>query len=467
MRTIFITSFHPHISRNILATSAFRILRARVDLCIVVVVPHYKAEYFKEKFGGGNVIIEGIKPHQASATSRGLFLKRLAVLFFDTDTARARKRYEYFCEGRYGYYLVSRMTGFLARSGMVRRVLRSADYFFSPKGFFAHLYDRYQPDIIFSTDLQNENDTSIMQDARKRGVPTIGMIRSWDNPTQRAIRIFPDTMVVGSDTLKEEVIRYCRFPASRITVIGNPHYDRYLAGPSVGREEFFAQFGLDPSRRTILYAPVGDHLLRHNDVDEHVMDILTRTGEQVLVRFPPDEAVRLLNFIKPPQMGYDRPGRAFRQATFPDREITPEDDRRLIDSLFYCAMAITGPTSIPLDAALIGKPSIIVNFYPTPRGFCGAIYSYWCSHIKKLITTGGVRYVQSPEELLEAMEDYFRDPSLDENGREKIRALWFSHADGRAGERLARELLSLLGLEDASPHTPTGARGLASGSLSF
>lgn len=447
MKTIFITSFHPHISRNILATSAFRILKARQDLRIVVVVPDYKASYFKEKFGGGNIVIEGVKPYQASATLRGLLLKKLAVLFFYTDTAGARKRYEYWCEGKYIYYLVSRIAGFWGRWAGVRRVVRVLDYRFSPKGFFARLCDQYRPDLVFSTDVQNENDVSLMQDARERGIAVVGMIRSWDNPTQRAVRMFPDIMLVGSDTVQEEVTRFCEYPPDRIKVIGNPHYDRYRAGPSMTREKFFSQFGLDPSRRTILYAPVGDHLLKHNDVDEYVMNILAQTGEQVLVRFPPDEGVRLVNFVKPRQMGYDRPGMAFAQSSFTDREITLEDDQRLIDSLFYCVMAITGPTSIPLDAALVGTPSVLVNFYPTPRGFCGAILGFWCSHIKKLISVGGVRYARSQEELLAAIADYFRDPALDAPGRERIRSLWFSHADGRAGERLAQELLSRIGLE--------------------
>lgn len=446
MKTIFITSFHPHISRNILATNAFRILAARADIRVIVAAPDYKGEYFKKNFGGGNVMIEGVKPYRASVTRRGLFLKKLAVLFFDTDTARARKRYEYSCEGKYGYYLMSRIAGFLAYTSAVRRAIRYLDYRYSPRGFFAHLYLRYRPDLVFSTDVQNENDTSMMQDARDRGIATVGMIRSWDNPTQRAIRIFPDLLFVGSNTLKEEVIRYCGYPADRIRVVGNPHYDRYGAGPSVTREKFFSQFGLDPSRRTILYAPIGDHLLKHNDVDEYIMNILAATGEQVLVRFPPDEAVRLVNFVQPPQMGYDRPGMSFAPSSFSDREITPEDDQRLIDALFYCALAITGPTSIPLDAALMGKPSVIINFYPTPRAFCGRILGNECSHIKKLISTGGVRCVRSREELLTAIEDYFRDPSRDEAGREKMRSLWFSHADGHAGERLASELLSLLGL---------------------
>ena len=65
MRTLFITSFHAHISRNILATPVLSILKSRQDLRLVILVPDYKVSYFEENFGppasGGNVLIEGFK----------------------------------------------------------------------------------------------------------------------------------------------------------------------------------------------------------------------------------------------------------------------------------------------------------------------------------------------------------------------------------------------------------------------
>lgn len=446
VKTLFITSFHPHISRNILSTDVLVRLRRESGLRIVIIVPEYKADYFRKTFGSETALVEGVVPHRASATPRGLFFKKLGVRFFSTDTARARNAYEYRCEGKYGYYFLGVASAFLGRSRMLRRALRALDQRFCPKNFFAPLFDKYHPDLIFSTDVQNENDVSLMQDARVRGLRTLGMIRSWDNPTQRTVRFFPDRLLVGSDTLKNEVIRHLFYPADRITVTGNPHYDRYLKGPSTTREAFFAKFGLDTSKKTILYAPVGDHLLRVNDVDEHVMNILADMREQVIVRFPPDEGVRVLDFKKPPWMAYDRPGVAFTNTLFSDREISPDDDQRLIDSLYHCDLAVTGPTSIPLDAALVGKPSIIVHFYPTPRNFCGSIFNYWFSHIKKLVATGGVRYATSKERLLADIRAYLGNPSLDREKRDFVKSLWFSHADGRASERVWNEILFELGV---------------------
>jgi len=270
------------------------------------------------------------------------------------------------------------------------------------------------------------------------------MVRSWDNPTQRIIRVLPDKLLVGSKTLKEEVVRLYHYPEKKIAITGNPHYDRYLNGPSVSKEQFFTQFGFNPERRMILYAPLGDYLVRDNDVDQYIMEILGKLDAQILIRFPPDESVRLNNFVKPANMAYDQPGVAFKQNQYGDREISLTDDQRLIDELYYCDLAITGPTSICLDAALLDKPVIAVHFYPSARTFCQSVFNYWYSHIEKLLATGGVHYARSEEDFLKAIEEYLKNPKKDKEGRAKIRSLWFSHADGRASERLAKEILSFL-----------------------
>ena len=139
-----------------------------------------------------------------------------------------------------------------------------------------------------------------------------------------------------------------------------------------------------------------------------------------------------------------RPGQIFRNAQFTDREIRKEDDDSLIDQIFYSDLVITGPTSISLDAALRDKPVIVVDFYPTPRNFFDTAYQYQCNHIQKLIATGGVYHATSEEGFLEAISHYLKDPRQDSEGRTAIRSLWFSHADGNAGKRVAVEIIRFI-----------------------
>lgn len=447
MRTIFITSFHPHISRNVLATSAFSLLKARGDVKIVLVVPAYKTQYFSERFGGVNVAVEGVQLYRASRTTRGLFFKKLAIFLFDSESARNRKRYDYYLQRKMFRYVASLALGVIGRSASVRGIARALDLWLSPKGFFDPLLDRHRPDAVFSTDVQNENDVSLMQDARRRGIPVIAMVRSWDNLTLRFLRIFPDRLIVGSQALARELGEYHGYPAERIAVTGNPHTDRYTKNPGMARVMFFDFFGLDPAKKLILYAPVSDALIRVNDMDQYIMEILGRLDANILVRFPPEKGVRLENFTKPDHMSYDVPGQAFGRGEVGDREIRPEDDENLANELFYADIVVTGPTSIALDAMLFDKPAIMADIYPTPRHFFEGVWRYRDDHIRKLVATGGVIYADTKEKLLDAIERALANPAREDakKGRAAARALWFSHADGRAGERVARKLISFLG----------------------
>ncbi len=446
-KTIFITSFHPHISRNILQTRAFEILQQTSNLRIVLIVPEYKRDYFQQEFGKDNVLVEGVVPYQASKTFRGLFFKRMGIFLFNTKTATLRKRYQHYHNRKHLQFVFSLVMGCAGRLFWFRRIMRWLDMSLSPKGFFKKIFNEYKPHLVFSTDIQNENDISVMQAARIRGVPIIGMLRSWDNVTQRIIRVLPDKLFVGSQALFDEVVELYRYPREKTVITGNPHYDIYRKGPTSSKENFFKEWGFDPYKKTILYAPVGNILININDIDQHVMEVLGTVDANILVRFPPDEDIRFINFQKPARMKFDRPGVVFKSGEFGDREIRKSDDERLVNSIFWSDLVITGPTSICLDAAFFDKPVIAVNFYPKPRNFYDSVWSYKCNHIQKLLATGGVKYTESKEEFLGAIQAYFKDPKQDAAGRAMIRSLWFSHADGKAGDHIANVILQCIRLK--------------------
>ncbi len=446
MKTVVITSFHPHISRNILSTEAFRILVQNPKLRIVLAVPDYKVDFFTKEYATNERIsVFGIEPYQASRTLRGRFFKRLGVFLFDTQTARNRKKYEYYFHGKYIIYYFSRLLGIIGHSFIFRRLVRFLDLWCAPKTSASRMLSEIKPDMLFSTDLQNENDVSIMHAARKGKIPILGMLRSWDNPTQRILRVLPEKMIVGSNVLEEEVRLLYRYPPAQIVITGNPHYDRYLKGPTMSKDKFLKSLNLPLDKKLILYAPVSDALIYHNDIDEYVLSLLGDVDASVLVRFPPEKPVRLSGDFKQPQnMVYDRPGVSFNARRVGDREIRREDDSRLIDSLYHADVVVTGPTSITIDAALIDRPVIAVHFYPTPREFFRSVYRYEDNQIVKVRETGGIHVSVTKEDFLKTLASYLENPRRDAKGREKIRSMWFSHADGSAGRRVADAVLDFL-----------------------
>src|SRR3989344_3584629 len=75
MKTLIITSFHPLISRNIIATPVIRLLRSYFR--IVIAVPNFKVSYFEKAFKDDEVIIEGIEIGATVRVKRVGMLKRL------------------------------------------------------------------------------------------------------------------------------------------------------------------------------------------------------------------------------------------------------------------------------------------------------------------------------------------------------------------------------------------------------
>src|SRR3989338_9112315 len=349
MKTIFITSFHHHISRNILLSDFFVMLKNDKDMHVVVIVPKHKLNYFKENFESENVFIEGVELYQASRTFMGLLFKRLSRTFFDTGTTRGKRRYKFYWDRKFFYFAGSSFVSFFGRSFLAQRFVRWLDFNFSPFGFFADLIGKYSPSLVFSTDIHNENDVALMQDARRAGIKIIGMWRSWDNPTQQMLRVFPDMIICVSGELKKESIILHNYPEKKIVVTGHPHYDRYLKAPLSSKEEFFKKLNLDFTKPFILFAPGGDKIIHVNDTDPYILEILENLEYQILVRYPPGEDIKSLDRRKwGKRIVFDKPG--YRFSGRPDFEITKKDDENLINQIYYSSLVITGPTSIPLDS---------------------------------------------------------------------------------------------------------------------
>lgn len=443
MKTIFITSFHHHISRNILLSSFFDKLKKQSNLRVVLIVPNRKINYFNKNFSGSNVLVEGVEIYQASRTFWGLFFKRLSRTFFDTGTTRGKRRYKYYWDKKLFYFLGSGFVSFFGRSFSMQRLVRWLDQKMSLRGVFSKLIKKYNPSLVFSTDIHNENDVSLMHDARFSGIKIIGMWRSWDNPTQQMLRVFPDVLVCGSEELKKESIELHDYPKENIVVTGHPHHDRYIQAPLSSRKDFFKKFPLDPRKPFILFAPGGDKIIRYNDSDLYILEILEKLGHQIIVRYPPGEDIKLIDEKKwSNSIIFDRPG--FRFSGRPDFEIPKIDDENLVDQIYYSSLVITGPTSIPLDAAFMDKPVIVADIYPNERNKYEKGWGYLLDHINKLLGTGGVWYVKSRDDFVKAVDGYLKNPDLHKGGRERIRKIWFTHADGEASTRLLNVILSAI-----------------------
>lgn len=444
MKTIFLSAFHPYTSRNILSTDALAELAKQRDLWIVVFVHANKKEYITKLFGAPHVIIEGIDLSAPSRRFPTLIMKRLARYCLNSNSVRIQRYMKWKLERKYGYLLLSPLAAIISSSRFLRRAMRAIDYYVAEKDRYASFFHTYHPDTVVITDMLNERDIELAQNAYHFGVPIMGLIRSWDNLTLHGfMRILPDTLLVASEETKRqaEVLDDC--PPESVKIVGIAHYDKYVRGASVSRHDFLEKMKLRGQGSIVLYAPIGDFYIENNTTDSHVVSLLGSLHAEVIVRFSPTIPVKDMEHAAAyPNMVFDKPGVNFRGKDIGDQELSNEDDSRLLNEIIYSDVIICGPSTVALDAVFLDKPVIIIGFHPDERTYyTGLARRYDFDHFKLAIECGAFRVAHSKEELFSLIDAYEKNPRLDSENRERLRKLYCGPGDGKSGMRIAHAIL--------------------------
>ena len=447
MKTIFISSFHPYTSRNILSTDAYRLLVKNQDLRIVLFVHARKKDFIERTFGDANVIVEGVDLDAPSRRKLTLVMKRAAKYCLNSNSVRIQRYMKWKFEKKYAYFFAAFPAWAVFRSRTLRRMMRAMDYFFAEKDRYRKYFDAYEPDAVLITDILNERDVELAQNARFFSVPMIAMVRSWDNLTLHGLmRFLPKKLLVASEEIKKQAEQLNDCPSDAIEIVGVPHYDNYVKGAKISRESFYQEMGLAPSRSLLLFAPIGDFYINHNTTDAHVVSVLSRSDSNVIVRFSPTVPVKDMDGAHAPSHTvFDRPGINFVKNVIADQELSAEDDERLLHEILFSDAVICGPSTVALDAVFLDKPVIIVNFHPDARGYYDGIrrrYDY--DHFRFAIACGAFRLANSKEELFSLISDYRKNSSRDAGARAILRRAYCGPSDGRSGERVARAVTNFV-----------------------
>ncbi|MFY9493285.1 MAG: CDP-glycerol glycerophosphotransferase family protein [Minisyncoccia bacterium] len=438
-KTIFITSFFGLIARNILDTDVLKILSLKENLSIVVLAPAEKKESYEERFGGTNVKIEGLnfkKPSRKESFLAALFLNAL-----DTDSRRICRFTEAKQHNRWVGFIFWTLIAKLSRFSFFRRFLRWLDYRFSDKENFSNLFQKYSPDMVFSTDIFEPHDVIVIREAKKRGIPILGMVRSWDNITTHGLnRFIPGSLVVNTPSIKNETVKYNDIEPKDIFVSGIPHYDKYIKHRNISKEELFKKLNLDPSKKTVFFAPTPNIFSKDNPVNPVAIKKLLDLDVQLILR---------LYFVGDVNLGAFKavPGKIAIDAPSESPDSLRSDLRvndKLADLLYHSDVVVAFASTLAVDAVVFGKPVVFI-------GFDGAKnYPYWKSlrrfydfdHQKSLLNTGGIKLATNPDDFSFYIKDYLANPDLDKEGRQRIVQEKCWKLDGGSGRRLAEYIIS-------------------------
>ncbi|OGF91248.1 hypothetical protein A3H65_04120 [Candidatus Giovannonibacteria bacterium RIFCSPLOWO2_02_FULL_45_14] len=442
MKTIFITSFHVLISRNIFSAPFFEQLKEDKNLKIVLIVPSKKKEFFESEYGGGNVIVEGVERK----------LTKIDDIFKDFASAAIKTRArELMREMNLGFERWYAQNIFFF-APMVQKFIPKLYEIIMPRRRYKYLWKKYKPDLLFATDVFSSVDIILMHEARARGIKFIGMVRSWDNLIGKGgFRVIPELLIVNNEIIKRDAVKLHGIKSESIRVVGIPHYDRYGLGPFNSKDEFYRKIGAKVEKRIILFAPLGDRFFSKNTFDCEILDILQKIKpptHQILVRCPPADTVDFEGIALDGDTIINKPGKKFESIR--DTELSMEDEKRLIDSLYWSDMLISGFTTLAIDAAAFDRPVIFIGFNGKsglpPNESVARHFKF--EHVEPVLASGGVKLVNDIAELKKYINLYLKFPETDREGRRRIVLEQASGGDHKSSQRLLGEIKAELGYEN-------------------
>jgi len=450
MKTILVSAYHGWVFRNLLGSSALQRVHDQTGAQIIVCVPPDKVVFTQQVYGAQWLKVVSFDASSIIAARANKFWYRLGFLIQNSQYARDQRLERCVRTGgiiaRLNYLMVNTFAAIVSKFSASVYLYRALDNVFSPAHFIDTLLDAHKPDLVLIGDIFGETDILFMRNARTRRIAMIGMVRSWDNTTTKGIlRMVPDAIIANSATIKHELEVFHYIAPKLVAVVGLPQFDTWISGPTVSRDDFFTALGVDSNRRMILFAPAGQVL---SDTDWQICQLLKDAIAQgklpddivILVRNHPQHPADFSRFIPNEHFVIELPGTRTTAADYKGATLNLHENDHLRNSVYYSEIVIYVATSIGLDATVYDKPQIIVSFdgWET-RSIVQSVQRHNREDcLQSMVASGGTRVAETIDELLDAMNAYLKDPSIDHAGRSQAIQDHMHILDGKAGERISR-----------------------------
>lgn len=453
MQTVLFTIRYGFVARNVLRTGVLRGLKA-AGARVVVVTPAYDEPYLKAEAAERGFELMPFPRIRASVAERTFFSATNSLLFdhpATTSTLKVKWR-RLPEEKRWGAFVAKALAAPLGlhRSAALRRAAERFDVRIFRHPEVGAVIDAVKPSIVVTTDLF-ASEAHFVREARHRGIPTVGLVKSWDNLTSKSrIRVEADYYGVWSPLMVDEFAKLHFVDPSRVFVSGAPNFDLF-ASPDFRtrtREEFFRDLGIEPHRKLIVYSPGA----KVTYSDDNNIRTLHGVLQELEAEFPfhlhirkyPKSAQRF-DHLKLPHLSVGEAGVVV--PAWADHVDQPREHMQFLGELMrHADLLVHIGSTVAVDAACFDTPIIGYALDARANGtrWHYAPWVFDLTHTRYLTDLGGQRVVYTREELAAAVRDYLKNPSLDREGRQRMVQGICGAYDGRSGDRIAGFLLNVM-----------------------
>ncbi len=266
MKNVLLAAPNSYVIRNWIAGGLAGALEAELGVRAVVASPFQEPEY-------ADPAGRRFANHPLEVELLGLW-RRLLVLrahVFAQEVPFASSQMTRVAHRRDRYHWAARLLRPLApRGGRNRRRIRRAFERRLPRFEEAgRLLDRLQPALLITgTFGVYPVDLALLSEARRRDIPRLCVVNSWDNMTTRGSMICrPDRLAVWNEYMRRQAARIHGFPEEQVEVVGALQMVPHAEPPTPGElEEMYRRIGLAGGDPYLLY--VSSQLFQEYEVEE-------------------------------------------------------------------------------------------------------------------------------------------------------------------------------------------------------
>lgn len=457
-KTIFLAINRGILARNILRSGVLERLLDAKNLKIVILVNRKIHDYFRKEFAHPNIILEEVPEKKNNR------FRQLTIILFNGLVYRETERRKLKFGGgnkppqtRWKFLLKHSLFSVLSRITVLKYIVRWVESRIFIERDYDYLFLKYHPDLVFCASIYARGlDFVLIKAARRFGVPSVSMPKSWDTVGRLFFSAPSDIFILNNEFMKENLVTEQLIPRERIYVSGFPQFDVY-ANPKerMTKEQLCANVGLDPQKPLVLYASEGawthwDDMYLDELIEKH--GILKNCNLILRPHFSDFHLNRYHRFRKYDGIYID--DKHFHMSgMFGDKwDPSKEDMKWLAGVLSASDIIITFVSTFALDAMAFNKPVINIYYDAVATRKTGVPMIpmkelYNCVHYNVILDEHSVVLARTAAEVIGWIKKYTENPNLHEAERKKTIDKLCYKVDGNASERIADVLLKTLNLK--------------------
>ena len=320
---------------------------------------------------------------------------------------------------------------------------------FPPPDQYLDYFKEHKPSLFLSTHAHLPAESQLISAAHRCGIPTLGIVRSWDN-VYKGIRSRPQKIAVWNEINKQELIALEGYAEKDIALVGPAQFDLYFdPHHRWSREETAAAFNLDPERPIIVFATLGYFFPGFDETCwmDVLVDMLDQ-GEipgapQIICRLHPWS--RLEHFQK--YQSHDDITLSYVDKYWPALTwyMDDKDMIKMGNMLAHCDLVITPGSTVTLEAAIFDKPTIVPIFHPYQTKRAQQYFSTWVmgKHFGRIQDKDLVPIISEQSQFKDIILKCLNDPTFYAQERAQLVADYATFTDGNSTKRIAQLALSL------------------------